>query len=104
MIHRIPKTIFEEVHGRSARAGDWMYQAISCVDFVDDKNAVYELRVCNSLYEAAMAAKQHDINGEGKVETYWFDIFYGGNWRWKADSPASEILQAAVSEGVLLPC
>lgn len=99
MIHRIPKVSFEEVHGRSPRAGDWMYQAVSCVDFVDKKNAVYELRVCLSLNEAAIAATQHDINGGGSVEIYWYDIFCCGKWRWNASSPAIEVLQSSAPKG-----
>jgi hypothetical protein len=99
MIHRIPKVSFEEVHGRPPRAGDWMYQAVSCVDFVDKKNAVYELRVCLSLNEAAIAATQHDINGEGSVEIYWYDIFYGGGWRWMGRSSAQTVLQSSANKG-----
>lgn len=99
MIHRIPKVSFEEVHGRPPRAGDWMYQAVSCVDYVDEKNAVYELRVCLSLNEAAVAATQHDVNGKGSVEIYWYDIFYGGKWRWNASSPAIEVLQSSAPKG-----
>lgn len=99
MIHRIPKVSFEEVHGRPPRAGDWMYQAVSCVDFVDKKNAVYELRVCLSLNEAAIASTQYDINGEGSVEIYWYDIFCCGKWRWNASSPAIEVLQSSAPKG-----
>lgn len=102
MIHRIPKVTFEQSRGRQPKAGDWMYQAISCVDFINDRNAVYETRVCSTLHEAAVVAQQHDVDGGGKVEIYWFDICYGGKWRLNDSSPANEILQDrhAVSEGV----